>query len=69
MTPSLGTKLKLIRKDNGLTQKQVAKAAGISVGTLSRIERGHQDVRISNIITVAVTLGQRLTIRMLPDGR
>ena len=69
MTPSLGTKLKLIRKDNGLTQKQVAKAARISVGTLSRIERGHQDVRISNIIAVAITLGQRLTIRMLPDGR
>ena len=49
--------LKEMRQSRLLTQKDLADQAGISVGTLLRIENGHQKPRFSTIKRLAVALG------------
>ena len=40
MTTKTGSKLRLIRRNRGLTSQQVADAAGVAKSTVSRIETG-----------------------------
>ena len=37
---SFGTRVRLARQHAGLSQEQLARAAGVSVGTVARIEQG-----------------------------
>lgn len=41
--PILGKKLKKIREEKNMSQEDVAKAAGVSVGYYARVERGKHD--------------------------
>lgn len=41
--PLLGKRLKKIREDKNMSQEDVAKAAGVSVGYYARVERGKHD--------------------------
>ena len=41
--PVLGKKLKKIREEKNMSQEDVAKAAGVSVGYYARVERGKHD--------------------------
>lgn len=50
-------KLRWIRAQNGLTQKDVAKRMGTSVTTVSRIENGNFDPKLSTLRRYALACG------------
>ena len=54
------------RKNQGLSQDQVAQAAGISRNGLALIERGSNPT-INTLTAIAKALGLRLEIKMVRD--
>jgi transcriptional regulator with XRE-family HTH domain len=52
----LGAVLRAVRDEQGQTRERVAVAAGLSVGTLARLELGLSDPTWSTIVAVADTL-------------
>ena len=64
-TISLGQAIKQMRqKSAGITQKRMAQLAGISVTTLSGIERDSGNATVGTIQRVLRVLGASLTIRL-----
>lgn len=53
-----------IRKRNGLSQRQLAKASGVSASRIADIERGERDMRNASLAT-AVKLGDALKLKDL----
>lgn len=53
---SIGNKLHTIRKHYGLTQAEVAEAAGLSDRTYADIERGSVNMRIETILKICNVL-------------
>ncbi len=53
---AIGNKLLLIRKRTGLTQSEVAEAAGISDRTYADIERGTVNMRIETVLRLCKAL-------------
>ena len=53
---TIGNKLLLIRKRMGLTQAEVAEAAGLSDRTYADIERGTGNMRIETILRICSAL-------------
>ena len=53
-----------IRKSNGLSQRQLAKASGVSASRIADIERGERDMRNASLAT-AVKLGDALKLKDL----
>lgn len=53
---AIGNKLLAIRKRNGLTQAEVAEAAGLSDRTYADIERGSVNMRIETILRICSAL-------------
>lgn len=49
--------LREIRKAKGMSQEQLAEAADVSQGTISKIERGEMNVTYDVIIKIATALG------------
>lgn len=58
----LGAELQRARKQNGLTQEQLADLAGISERTLRSIERGAGNPSIDAVLSVADVLGLRIVV-------
>lgn len=58
----LGSELQRARKQNGLTQGQLAELAGISERTLRSIERGAGNPSIEAVLSVANVLGLRICV-------
>jgi tetratricopeptide (TPR) repeat protein/DNA-binding Xre family transcriptional regulator len=52
-----GVRLAELRRKKGLTARKVAKAAGISPQSLSRIERGHHDIVLSTLERILRAIG------------
>ena len=57
VAPSLADKLRARRRKLGLTLKEVADGAGLSVGFISQIERGITTPSLSSLVSVANVLG------------
>ena len=53
----IGNKLLAIRKRTGMTQAEVAEAAGLSDRTYADIERGSTNMRIETLIKICGALG------------
>ena len=53
---TIGNKLLSIRKHSGLTQAEVAEAAGLSDRTYAEIERGNVNMRIETILRICEAL-------------
>lgn len=53
---AIGNKLLTIRKRSGLTQAEVAEAAGLSDRTYADIERGTVNMRIETILRICAAL-------------
>ena len=53
---AIGNKLLTIRKRNGMTQVEVAEAAGLSDRTYADIERGTVNMRIETILRICQVL-------------
>jgi transcriptional regulator with XRE-family HTH domain len=55
--PALGKAIRQLREKRGMTQEALAHAAGITVGHLSTIERGHSNPTWATVKAVAEALG------------
>jgi len=53
----LAKRIKTLREEKGLTSEALAKQAGISKSTLSYIERGLSDPKLSTLVEIARELG------------
>lgn len=53
---TIGTKLLSIRKRIGLTQSEVAEAAGLSDRTYAEIERGNVNMRTETVLKICTAL-------------
>lgn len=53
----IGTNIKRLRKEKGITQDELSQATGITIKSLSQIENGHTQARRANILSIAKALG------------
>ena len=56
----IGLRIKNLRKEQGLTQFQLAEKTGLNQHNLSRIERGKHSTGQDILSTIATALGKRL---------
>jgi transcriptional regulator with XRE-family HTH domain len=59
--PALGSALRRLREDRGLTREAVAYRAGITTGSLARIELGQADPRFTTIRDIIAALDVSLS--------
>jgi transcriptional regulator with XRE-family HTH domain len=57
LASAIGARLSRIRQLHGLTQEQLAEAAGLEALTLSRCETGARSLSLANLHRVATVLG------------
>ena len=57
----VGGRIRLLREGKGWLQRERAKAAGLPLRRVGRIERGDVDVRLSTLAKLARALGVTLT--------
>jgi len=57
----IGTTIRLLRKERGLTLKQMARRTSLSVSLLSQIERAESSASISSLYKIALALDTRIT--------
>lgn len=65
---SLGQAARAARKQLGLTQPQLALAAGVGVRFIVELEAGKPTLRLENVLRVLHALGAKLTMDGLPSG-
>jgi transcriptional regulator with XRE-family HTH domain len=54
---TVGDRIRLIRESKGMTQDQLASAAGISKGLISAVENNKRNVSSQNLLHIANALG------------
>ena len=54
--PALGKAIRQLREERGMTQEALAHAAGVTVGHLSTIERGHSNPTWATVRAVALAV-------------
>lgn len=64
----LGSALRASRKQLGLTQPQLALAAGVGVRFVVELEAGKSTLRLENVLRVIDALGGRLHLAGLPSA-
>lgn len=62
----LGTALRLARKQLGLTQPQLALAAGVGVRFIVELEAGKPTLRLENVLRVIDALGGEIKLSGVP---
>lgn len=55
--PALGKAIRQLRNERGMTQEALAQEAGVTVGHLSMIERGHSNPTWGTVRRIAGALG------------
>lgn len=63
----LGHALRVARKELGLTQPQLALAAGVGVRFIVDLEAGKATVRLENVMRVIDALGGEIQLNGLPS--
>lgn len=58
----LGARVKKARKEQGLTQEQLAATTGVGVRFVRELEQGKESCHIGKALTVVAMLGISLTI-------
>lgn len=61
-TEEIVRSLKAARQSKGLSQRALARLAGVPQGHISRIERGAVDLRVSSLVEIARALGLEVTL-------
>ena len=64
----LGDALRAARKQLGLTQPQLALAAGVGVRFIVDLEAGKPTLRLQNVLRVIDALGGEVQLRGLPSS-
>lgn len=67
-TKQLGIALRAARKELGLTQPQLALAAGVGVRFIVDLEAGKATLRLENVLRVIDALGGKLQLIGLPSS-
>ncbi len=67
-TEQLGQALRAARKQLGLTQPQLALAAGVGVRFIVDLEAGKTTLRLENVLRVIDALGGKLELLGLPSS-
>ncbi len=67
-TEQLGDALRAARKHLGLTQPQLALAAGVGVRFIVDLEAGKATLRLENVLRVLDALGGTLQLNGLPSS-
>jgi len=62
----VGARIAQLRKDQSVTQEQLAERVGAAPQTVRRIERGHSSPPLGRLLAIAAALG--VTIHDLFDG-
>lgn len=65
---ALGQAARRARRQLGLTQPQLALAAGVGVRFIVDLEAGKPTLRLENVLRVLHALGGRVSIDGLPSG-
>ena len=68
MRQLVGTNLKRIRQEKGLTQEQLAEVSGFSQQYISGLEQGRRNPTIVSLYELATALGVSHMELVLPDG-
>ena len=63
----LGAAIRQLRRDQGLTQRELADKAGVSAVWLSQAERGKRSVQIDLVFRILDCLGKSLSIDDKPQ--
>ncbi|MCI6697022.1 MAG: helix-turn-helix transcriptional regulator [Erysipelotrichaceae bacterium] len=58
-----------VRKEKGLTQKQLSELTGISQSDISRIENGTKNPSLEMIKSLATGMGMRLKLEFIPVSK
>ncbi|MFB7776942.1 helix-turn-helix domain-containing protein [Streptomyces bauhiniae] len=58
---AFGDRLRIARREAGLTQDQLAERTGLDRVQISEIERGYRDARLSTLMRIEGALGAHLT--------
>jgi transcriptional regulator with XRE-family HTH domain len=61
-----GSEIKRMRDDAGLSQRHLARAAGIDHGFLSQLERGLREPSLAVLVALSTALGGELRLRIYP---
>ena len=64
----IGARMSLLRKEQGITMRELAELAGLSEGQISRLENGRQGFRSETLVRIAAALGVRPYRLLLPAG-
>jgi transcriptional regulator with XRE-family HTH domain len=67
MSRKVGSELRTLREDAGLSQARVAEFAGVSQSLLSLLENAKVDPTLSTLSAVAAALGATVTTGIYPD--
>ncbi len=67
-TQQLGQALRAARKQLGLTQSQLALAAGVGLRFIVDLEAGKPTLRLETVLRVIEALGGEITLSGLPVG-
>jgi len=59
--PALGKAIRQLREERGMTQEALAQEAGITVGHMSMIERGHSNPTWATVKAITSVLGTSMT--------
>lgn len=59
---NLGLKVLYYRKLNGLTQKELAKRAGLTCSQVSYIERGKGSCKVNSLFSIAKALNLNVSV-------
>lgn len=54
--PALGEAIRQLREERGMTQESLAQEAGVTVGHMSMIERGHSNPTWATVKAIATAL-------------
>ena len=65
----LGAVIRAERRRIGVTQKELAMAAGVGLRFLSELERGKPSSRIDGVFKVLQALGLKLAVMTTSEGR
>lgn len=60
---AVGAAIRARRRAVGLTQRELADAAGTSIGLVSELERGKANARLESVLKLTTELGLELRIR------
>ena len=57
-----------VRKESGLTQKQLSERTGIAQTDISRLERGNANPSLRTLQRLAAGMGMRVKIEFVPEN-